>query len=84
MAWTENYLCDVCGRAKMEDQQDWWLAFSEALSPTPNAPEQPVLRLTPWNDFLSHSADIRHLCGARCAQTGVDRWMTSILENMHS
>jgi hypothetical protein len=83
MAWTESYHCDVCGRAKNEDQHDWWLAFTDTLSPTPNAPEQPLLKLTPWNDFLSHSAEVRHLCGARCAHTGVDRWMTQILEDHH-
>jgi len=84
MAWTENYLCDVCGRSKTENQHDWWLGSIEAVTPTPYAPEQPVLKLTPWNEFLSHSADVKHLCGARCAQTEIDRWMTSFLENMHS
>ena len=84
MAWTESFHCNVCGRAKSEDQHDWWLAAVESVSPTPSAPEQPVLRVTPWNDFVAHSADIRHLCGARCAQTELDRWMTSILENLHS
>jgi hypothetical protein len=84
MAWTENYHCDVCGRAKFENQHDWWLAFPETISPTLNAPEQPVFRLTPWNEFLSHSSDVRHYCGARCAQTELGRWMTQVLENQHS
>jgi len=84
MAWTETYHCDVCGRAKIENQHDWWLAFVDTLSPTPNAPEQSALRITPWNEFLSHSSEVRHLCGARCAQTEVDRWMAPILENLHS
>lgn len=83
MAWTETYHCDVCGRAKNDDQHDWWLAFTDTISPTPSVPEQPVLRLTPWNQFLSHSSDVRHFCGARCAQTGVDRWMNNILELQH-
>jgi hypothetical protein len=26
---------------------------------------------------LSHSAEVKHLCGARCAQTFMDRWMQS-------
>jgi hypothetical protein len=83
MAWTETYHCDVCGIAKNEDQHDWWLAFTEVISAAPHLSEQPVLRLTPWNRFLSHSSDARHFCGARCAQTGVDRWMTYMLEIQH-
>ncbi|HZD50241.1 MAG TPA: hypothetical protein VE178_15980 [Silvibacterium sp.] len=84
MAWTESYHCDVCGRAKNEDQHDWWLAWTEMISPTGNSPYQPVLKLTPWNLLLSHSSDVRHLCGIRCAQTQIDRWMTPILEHLHS
>ena len=83
MAWTETYHCDVCGRAKSEHHIDWWLAPVETISPTPNAPAQPVLRLTPWNDFLAHSAEVRHLCGARCSQTELDRWMTATLAELH-
>jgi hypothetical protein len=83
MAWTETYHCDVCGRAKSEDHRDWWLVSVETISPTPRAPEQSVLRLTPWNDFLAHSADVRHLCGARCSQTELDRWMTTTLSEFH-
>lgn len=83
MAWTETYHCDVCGRPKNEDQHDWWLASIESISPAPEMRSQPILRVTPWNDFLSHSADVKHLCGARCAQTEMDRWMTATLEEMH-
>jgi hypothetical protein len=78
MAYTETYGCDVCGRAKNEDQHDWWLAWMETISPTDKTPDQPVLKLTPWNLLLSHSADVRHLCGARCAQTEVTAgWLPS-------
>jgi hypothetical protein len=75
MAWTETYSCDVCGKAKSEEAEDWWLAWSETLSPTPADPKQPVLKITHWNVFLSHDSDAKHLCGARCAQTVMDRWM---------
>jgi hypothetical protein len=84
MAWTETYHCDVCGRAKNEDQDDWWLAWPETISPTPNEAEQPVMRFTPWSLLLSHSADVIHLCGARCAQTGLDRWMAPIHERLRA
>jgi hypothetical protein len=33
------------------------------------------MKVTPWNNFLSHSAEVRHLCGARCVHTITDRWM---------
>lgn len=75
MAWTEIYHCDVCGKTKSEEAADWWLAWSEKLSPTPGDAEQPVLKITPWNSFLSHDATAKHLCGGRCAQTVMDRWM---------
>jgi hypothetical protein len=77
MAWTETYHCDVCGKAKTEEAEDWWLSWFEHISPTPDDPEQPSLRITPWNTFLSHDANVKHLCGARCAQTLMDRWMTA-------
>jgi len=84
MSWTETYHCDVCGRAKNDDQHDWWLAWTETISPTDHTPDQSVLKVTPWNLLLSHSAHVRHLCGARCTQTELDRWMTPILEHLHS
>ena len=74
MAFTETYHCDVCGNPKGE-AEDWWLALTEPASLIPSAPEQPMLRLTQWNILLSHAAKVRHLCGARCAQTLMDRWM---------
>jgi hypothetical protein len=74
MAFTETYRCDVCGKPK-GGAEDWWLATSEQLAPLPGVPDQPTLKLTPWNMFLSHAHDVKHLCGARCAQTLLDRWM---------
>jgi hypothetical protein len=74
MAFTETYHCDVCGNPR-GDAEDWWLALTEPASLIPSAPEQPMLRLTAWNVLLSHAAKVRHLCGARCAQTLMDRWM---------
>jgi hypothetical protein len=74
MAYTETYHCDVCGNPRGE-AEDWWLALTEPAALIPKAPEQPMLKLTPWNIMLSHAATVRHLCGARCAQTLMDRWM---------
>jgi hypothetical protein len=75
MAFTEVFHCDVCAKEKTEGAGDWWLAWKEKISPTPNDPEQIVLKITRWNGFLSHDADAKHLCGGRCTQTLMDRWM---------
>lgn len=75
MAWTETFHCNVCGKEKNEKSEDWWLAWMEMLSPAEHETEQASLRVTPWNAFLAHSADMRHLCGARCVHTILDRWM---------
>ena len=74
MAFTETYHCDVCSKPR-GDAEDWWLAWTEQAAPLIGATEQPLLKLTPWNILLSHAAGVRHLCGARCAQTLLDRWM---------
>jgi len=84
MAWTETYRCDVCGRAKHEDELDWWLHWVETISPTPNDPDQPVFRVTPWNVLLAHTPNVGHLCGARCAQTELDRWMAPLHESLRA
>ena len=76
MAWTETFHCDVCNKEKSEEAEDWWLAWTETLTPASGDAAQPVVKVTPWNSFLGHSAEIRHLCGARCVHTMMDRWMT--------
>jgi hypothetical protein len=76
MAFTETFRCEVCGKAKSAESEDWWLAWAEEFLPTPGSPAMPQLRFTPWDVLLSHQAKARHLCGARCAQTLMDRWMT--------
>ena len=74
MAFTETYHCDVCAKPR-GDAEDWWLAWTAETELLPGDGEQPLLKLTPWNILLSHSAEVKHLCGARCAQTLLDRWM---------
>jgi hypothetical protein len=75
MAWVETYHCDVCGKARTDEATDWWLAWKESATPTPGAEAQPLLKIARWNIFLSHDAAVKHLCGGRCAQTFMDRWM---------
>jgi hypothetical protein len=77
MAWTESFHCDVCNKEKSEEAEDWWLAWTESLTPPAGDPEQRMVRVAPWNSFLAHASDVRHLCGARCVHTLMDRWMTA-------
>jgi hypothetical protein len=77
MGYTETFHCDVCGKAKSEESEDWWLAWTEHVSAMPDSQQMPQLRIIPWDLLLSHESLVRHLCGARCAQTLMDRWMTS-------
>ena len=80
MAWTESYHCDVCNSAKGEASGDWWLAWMEAMQVVPGDQEQPMLKMAGWNLLLAHSPNVMHLCGARCAQTLMDRWMTRVTD----
>jgi hypothetical protein len=80
VAWSETFHCDVCGKAKSEEAGDWWLSWTERLAPVAGEPIQPVLKITPWHVILSHDANVKHLCGARCAQTLMDRWMTAKID----
>lgn len=77
MAFTETFRCEICGKVKSDSSEDWWLAWVEQFTPMPSAPPMPQLRFTPWDTLLSHDAQVRHLCGARCSQTLMDRWMAS-------
>lgn len=74
MAWVERFTCDVCGKL-MGESESWWLAVNECASPVGQDSTQPVLKLMPWDHLLGHSADSKHLCGAGCVHTFLDRWM---------
>ncbi len=81
MAWTESYHCDVCNKAKSEASGDWWLAWMDQMQVVPDDTPQPMLKMAGWNLILAHSPGVMHLCGARCAQTLMDRWMTRTVED---
>ena len=38
--------------------------------------DQPLIKLTRWQGGHARSVGVKHLCGARCAGTLMDRWMT--------
>jgi len=75
MAWVERFTCDVCGKL-MGGSESWWVATSDCVAPSGQGPVQPELKLMKWDNFLGHSADSKHLCGAVCVHTFLDRWMS--------
>jgi len=74
MAWIERFTCDVCGKLRGETES-WWMAVNECASASKKIATQPVLKLMPWDNLLGHSAESKHLCGAACVHTFLDRWM---------
>ncbi len=76
MSWTETYRCDVCGKSKTEADRDWWLAWLGNTTGEPGSDGESMIKMTGWNHVLSHAAEVRHLCGAGCAHTLLDRWMS--------
>ena len=75
MAWVERFTCDVCGKL-MGEAESWWVAVNECMPASNDAAPHPVLKLMPWDNLLGHSAGNHHLCGAVCAHTFLDRWMS--------
>lgn len=83
MAWIERFTCDVCDKLKSETEE-WWLAIDECASSHASSPSQPVFKLMPWDVLLVHSSQSKHLCGAGCVHTFVDRWMAGLLAGNNS
>ncbi len=75
MAFSEIYHCDVCGKEKSDESHDWWLIWDATFTPPRAEQAQPMLQVTAWNHQQAHAAGTRHLCGAACAQTLLNRWM---------
>jgi hypothetical protein len=75
MAWTETFHCNVCNKEKSEQAGDWWLATFDTTTGAPGASPQPTMTVVRWDNVLAHSSEVRHLCGARCVHTLMDRWM---------
>lgn len=77
MAWVERFTCDICGKL-MGDTGSWWVAQNECATSSDQGPTRPTLKLTQWDNLLGHSAGSKHLCGASCAHTYLDRWMAEV------
>jgi hypothetical protein len=75
MAVSESYSCDVCGNKKTPDG-DWWLAWVDCFQGENPGDNQPLSQLTRWEAKQAHVQGVKHLCGARCAGTMIDRWMS--------
>ena len=80
MSLSENYQCDVCGTKKTDNEQ-WWLMSMGCVPGAGGAMDQPLLKLGRWEMRQAHEPGVRHLCGARCAGTMMDRWMMEQHEN---
>lgn len=76
MAWTESFHCDVCGKAKGDSRDAWWLGWVGTTAGELHSQNEPMLKMTAWNHVQAHGAEVRHLCGARCAQMFLGRWMS--------
>lgn len=75
MAFSESYHCDVCGSEMSENSQDWWLIWNDTFTPLRGEATQPMLLVTAWETLQAHNAGTKHVCGAACAQTLLNRWM---------
>ena len=74
MSYSESYECDVCGDQKGEEG-DWWLAWLDCFPGAKPEDNQPLIKLTRWERGQARTPGVKHLCGARCAGTLLDRWM---------
>ncbi len=75
MARNESYHCDVCGKLK-SDTEIWWLAWIDCFAGEAPGEDQPLIKMTRWQVKQAHEAGVQHLCGARCAETMLDRWIS--------
>lgn len=79
MAFSESYHCDVCGNEmsgnSSGNSHDWWLIWEDTFTPTRAEAAQPMLLVTAWETLQAHSSGTKHVCGAACAQTLLNRWM---------
>lgn len=87
MSRSESYHCDICGKLK-NDTEIWWMAWIDCFrSSNPHDSSgdgQPLINLTRWQTSQAHTEGVKHLCGARCSETLIDRWITDQRENPES
>ncbi len=80
MSRSDSYHCDVCGKLK-SDSEIWWMGWVDCFSGETPGEDQPLFKLTRWNTQQAHSEGVKHLCGARCSETMIDRWISDQREN---
>lgn len=80
MSRSESYHCDICGKLK-NDSEIWWMSWIDCFKGDSPDADQPLLKLTRWQTSQAHSDGVKHLCGARCSETMLDRWISDQREN---
>src|SRR5256885_8108955 len=75
MSYTESYECDVCGNKKGE-RDLWWLSFADCIPGSSPDDTIPVIKFSRFDVSHSHDKTVKHLCGAQCAATLMNRWMS--------
>lgn len=80
MSRSESYHCDVCGKLKIETEL-WWMAWVDCFNGGDIGEDQPLFKLTRWHKAQAHEDGVKHLCGARCSETMIDRWISGQREN---
>ena len=83
MALNESYHCDVCGKEEAHADK-WWLGWLDCSPVNGTTNGQPMIKLTRFEKSMAHGNGEKHLCGARCASTMVDRWLSDQHENPDS
>jgi hypothetical protein len=83
MARTESFQCDVCNKMK-SDSEIWWLGWVDCFAGEHPGEDQPLLKLTRWHRQQAHAPGVKHLCGARCAETLMDRWISEQRVNLEA
>lgn len=74
MARSEQYHCDICGNSKAGNEL-WWMAWIDHFEGSRMGDNQPLINITRWQVRQAHADGVKHLCGARCVGTMLDRWM---------
>jgi hypothetical protein len=80
MSRSESFHCDVCNKLK-SDSEIWWMCWVDCFESGTPGEDQPLLKLTRWQSSQAHSEGVKHLCGARCSETMIDRWISDQREN---
>ena len=80
MSRSESFQCDICGKLKT-DREIWWMAWVDCFNGDKPGEDQPLFKLTRWSSAQAHTDGVKHLCGALCSETLIDRWISDQREH---